>query len=437
MIEKRWQFFLMISSLVIIVIRFLLNEKGRVSPDSIRYMRTAHVFPEIDNTTTPLGYPLAIKFFTFFGIQEFWSSKLIGILAFLFLLYFAWYKKFYFKEMILTLGLISFVSIFSFTLSETLIIPFVFIFLYVGRNSIIGVYTTKQSFIWLSICLLMLYNIRYSALFFMVATLLYGLWHWKKYFGKSFVGAALVGFLYVILYKILFIDAFNSQYIQQFLETGLHPFSSLLKELFYGLTTSFNPLIHMANPSGGPINMFIYGIGFFTIVVMLFLFLKFPISPTENFLLFVGGIGIVCSFFIQLVYSVDALDYRLLSPFIFSIWLVFFKKIYAILGRKTYAITAMSLLSCFVFTWLSRGNYLENRKEMTDFLKKENLLNGKIYFYTEANETVPEQIQMAEIISTINPWVYITHLPKDTLDAKVLTMSKVKKRTKIIKNKYQ
>jgi hypothetical protein len=47
------------------ILRFLLNEKGSVNPDSIRYMRFAHVFLTIDNTTTPLGYPLAIKFFTF------------------------------------------------------------------------------------------------------------------------------------------------------------------------------------------------------------------------------------------------------------------------------------------------------------------------------------------------------------------------------------
>ena len=49
-----------------IVLRFLLNEKGRVTPDSIRFMRQTHVFPEIDNTTAPLLYPLFIKIFTVF-----------------------------------------------------------------------------------------------------------------------------------------------------------------------------------------------------------------------------------------------------------------------------------------------------------------------------------------------------------------------------------
>jgi ribose 1,5-bisphosphokinase PhnN len=58
-------------TLVMIVLRFLLNEKGRITPDSIRFMRQAHVFPEIVNTTAPLLYPLFIKVFNVFT-DEFW-----------------------------------------------------------------------------------------------------------------------------------------------------------------------------------------------------------------------------------------------------------------------------------------------------------------------------------------------------------------------------
>jgi hypothetical protein len=38
-------------------------------------MRTAHVFPEIDNTTTPLGYPLAIKFLHFSVFKSFGQAN--------------------------------------------------------------------------------------------------------------------------------------------------------------------------------------------------------------------------------------------------------------------------------------------------------------------------------------------------------------------------
>ena len=436
-LEKRLQITLVITSLVMIVLRFLLNEKGRVSPDSIRFMRSARLFPTIDNTTAPLGYPLAIKLLTVFGLHEFWASKVIGILAFLFILFFAWKKKFYFKEMVLIVGLVSYVSVFSFTLSETLILPFVFLLLYVSRNSIVGIYSSQQIFWQMSISLVLLYNIRYSALFFILGVGLFGLLYWKKHYGKAFVAAASVGLFYVFLYKILFIDYFNESYVNQFLEIGLHSFPKLAVEFFQGLTTTFNPFIHIANPGGGIINYFIYGIGFLVIMTMFLLFSQNTLSETEKYFLFIGCVGIVCSFFIQFFYSVDALDYRLLSPFVLSVWMVFFKKLYSIFGRKTYAITILSLLSCFAFSWLSRGDFLENRKVMTRFLQKENLLHSPIYYYTDAIEEVPQQIQVVEMMSTINPLVYIVHYPKDTLQARVLTEYKVRSKIKIIKNKYQ
>lgn len=127
--ELYLQIFLVVMTVLMIILRFLLNEKGRTNPDSIRFMRTSKVFPEIDNTTTPLGYPLSLKFFTIFGFDEFWASKIIGILAYLFIVYFAWKKKFYLIETILIGGLFSFVSIFSYTMSEALILPFIFVFL--------------------------------------------------------------------------------------------------------------------------------------------------------------------------------------------------------------------------------------------------------------------------------------------------------------------
>ena len=129
-----------IITLVMIVLRFLLNEKGRVTPDSIRFMRQAHVFPEIDNTTAPLLYPLFIKIFTVFT-DEFWSSKILGILCYLFMVFFAWKKKFYWREMLIIGSLFSFVSIFSYTMSEALIIPVVFFFLYISRQIIIRKYS--------------------------------------------------------------------------------------------------------------------------------------------------------------------------------------------------------------------------------------------------------------------------------------------------------
>ncbi|OWK73258.1 hypothetical protein CBW16_10945 [Flavobacteriaceae bacterium JJC] len=435
-LEQRIQILLIFATVIFTVLRFLLNEKGRTNPDSIRFMRTANVFPVIDNTTTPMGYPLSLKFFTLWGMDEFWASKTIGILAYLFIIYFAWKKKFYLKETILIGGLFSFVSIFSYTMSESLILPFVFIFLFVARQIIIGELKGFKAFLYLSLSLLVLYNIRYPALFIIGGVFLFGILNYSKNYGKTFILAGLAGFAFVVLYKFLFIDYFNDKYVDQFLEIGLHPTSKLLVELFQGLSTTFNPFIHIANPAGGIINYGIYGIGFLNILLIVFLFIKSRLSETEKFLVFIGITGIICSFFIQYFYSVNPIDYRLMAPFSFPIWLVYFKKLYQIFGKFTYGITVLSLTTGFIFTWLSKGNYLENRREITKFLKSEKLEKGRINFYME-NEEQLDRMQIAELISTVNPNVKVTFVPKDTLQTNTLTKYKVLRKIKIDENKYQ
>ena len=419
-----------------IILRFLLNEKGRTNPDSIRFMRTSNALPVVDNTTTPLGYPLSLKFFALIGVGEFWGSKIVGILAYFFIVWFAWKKKFYLKETILIGGLFSFVSIYSYTMSEALILPFVFVFLYVGRQIMIEEIKGVKAFLYLSLILIALYNIRYSALFFIGGVLLYGILNFKKHFGKTFIYAGFTGLVFVVLYKFLFIDYYNERYVDQFLEIGLHPTSKLLVELFQGLCTTFNPFVHIAKPDGGFINYAIFGLGFLNILLMAFLFIKNKLSETGKFFVFIGVIGIICSYFIQYFYSVNAIDYRLLAPFSFPIWLVYFKKLYQVFGKLTYGITALSLMTGFAFTWLSKGNYLENRKQIQQFLKLENLENKPLKFYMESEEQL-DRIQIAELISTVNPDMTVTFKPKDTLQKNVLTEYKVLQKIKIDKNKFQ
>ena len=436
LLENRIQITLIFTTLVMIILRFLLNEKGRTNPDSIRFMRTSNALPVVDNTTTPLGYPLSLKFFALFGVGEFWGSKIVGILAYFFIVWFAWKKKFYLKETILIGGLFSFVSIYSYTMSEALILPFVFVFLYVGRQIMIEEIKGFKAFLYLSLILIALYNIRYSALFFIGGVLLYGILNFKKPFGKTFIYAGFTGLVFVVLYKFLFIDYYNERYVDQFLEIGLHPTSKLLLELFQGLCTTFNPFVHIAKPDGGFINYAIFGIGFLNILLMAFLFIKNKLSETGKFLVFIGVIGIICSYFIQYFYSVNAIDYRLLAPFSFPIWLVYFKKLYQIFGKLTYGITALSLMTGFAFTWLSKGNYLENRKQIQQFLKLENLENKPLKFYMESEEQL-DRIQIAELISTVNPDMTVTFKPKDTLQKNVSTEYKVLQKIKIDKNKFQ
>lgn len=434
--EKNIQILLVIITVLMTIFRFLLNEKGRTSPDSIRFMRFANVFPTIDNTTTPLGYPLSIRFFTIFGFDEFWSSKIVGLTALAAILIFTYRKNFFFREALIVCSLFSFVSIFSFTMSEALILPFVVWFLYISSQIISGNLKKAKAVFYLSLSLILLYNIRYSALFIIGGTGLFGLVFMKRKYASVFIISGIIGGIFVVLYKLLFIDYFNENYVKDFLEIGLHPTSKLLKELFFGLCTTFNPFIHMSDPNGGIINYGIYGLGAFSILFMIFLFVKTKLSEIEVFFIFIGVFGIICSFFIQYFYSVNAIDYRLLVPFSTPLWLLYCRKVFQVYGLKTYAVGFLSLCSGLFFTLLSKGNYLENRREIKNFLVSEKLDNKPIKFYLETMEDL-EEIQVAELISTVNANVELTFKPQDTLRKNTLTRYKVLQKIKIDKNKYQ
>ncbi len=202
---------------------------GRVTPDSIRFMRQAHVFPEIDNTTAPLLYPLFIKVLLCLQMN-FGQVKFVGILCYLFMVFFAWKKKFYWRESLLVGALFSMISLFAATLSETLFLPFLFVFFYVARNVLLEKYSKILRRFLLSLSVILLFNIRYSGLFFMGGLFAFGVLNYKKSFAKIYIISSIIGLAFVAGYKFFLIDVFNQNYVNKFLEIGLKPTSLLVKE---------------------------------------------------------------------------------------------------------------------------------------------------------------------------------------------------------------
>lgn len=419
-----------------IVFRFLLNEKGRVNPDSIRYMRQANMLPIIDNTTAPLGYPFSIWLFTNFGLDEFWSSKVVGILAYTVMLFFAYRNRFLFDEIVILSALFSFVSVFSYTMSEALILPFIFFILYYSKQIIEGRTKGVKAIFLLSLLLIVCYNIRYSALFIVLAIGIFGVINYKKIFAKYFIISAVIAVVFVVFYKFTYVDYFNKDYVKDFLIIGIKPTTQLLTELWQGLSTSFNPFVHIANPAGGLVNYGIYGIGIINLLVLIFIIVKSEKTIFDQLLIIVTTIGIACSFFVQYFYSVNAIDYRLLAPFSLSIWLFYFKNLKQHFKNIIYIIPMLSLCTGFLFTYLSRGNYLENRKIIKEYLESQNMKTEQLLFFLASEEDLAN-IRTVEIISTVNPKIYITMIAKDTLNPKVLTPYRVEEKIKISRNNFQ
>ena len=94
---------------------------------------------------------------------------------------------------------------------------------------------------------------------------------------------------------------------------------------------------------------------------------------------------------IQYFYQTDPLDYRLLAPFTFGIWLVYFKK-FIKFSENWFCHRFLSLMTGFVFSWLSRGNYLENRKLMKEFWLK------KILWTVKFTITAPLKTKISAVL---------------------------------------
>ena len=68
---------------------------------------------------------------------------------------------------------------------------------------------------------------------------------------------------------------------------------------------------------------------------------------------------------------------------------------------------------------------------------KEKLMDSKIYYYRPIKDENFSSSKISEIISTINPRVYITEKPEDSLKKEVLTKFKIESKVKMNKNKFQ
>jgi uncharacterized membrane protein (DUF2068 family) len=83
-------------------------------------------------------------------------------------------------------------------MSEPLILPFVILFLYVSTLIIEGKLEKGKAVFYLSLSLIALYNIRYSALFIMGGTGLFGLIFWKRKYSGIFIISGIIGGIFMV-----------------------------------------------------------------------------------------------------------------------------------------------------------------------------------------------------------------------------------------------
>lgn len=102
---------------------------GGVSDDTYNYIKVALAIPHLKTSVFPIGYPLLIKLINLFVNDFYFTTRIIAIFGYLFILLFSYFKRFYFKETSLLMGMKMF-TIFMFSYSETLFLPLFYVLIF-------------------------------------------------------------------------------------------------------------------------------------------------------------------------------------------------------------------------------------------------------------------------------------------------------------------
>jgi hypothetical protein len=211
-----------------------------ISPDSLDYIKIAEDLPFIKSSLFPIFYPFCIKTFSFFTQNYLLTTKIICGLSLVFSFGFVYYKQWYWKEIWTILATASFLDIYYWSWSETIIIPTLLLCLYYISQYFNG----KKSKFWiikLSALFIIMLLTKYSIVF-----LLAGIFIWvvlKYIFSKEKYFKLLIP---VVISAIVFVFYLFLNYYFTGYFTGkrlVRPTESINIQLsIYNIIFSFNQL---------------------------------------------------------------------------------------------------------------------------------------------------------------------------------------------------
>lgn len=370
-----------------IIITPFFRIDGGVSDDTFNYVKIAHHLPDLISSVFPLGYPLFIKLANLFSNDYYISTRVIACLSYLFIVLFSYIKKFYFKETSLLMGMKIF-TVFMFSYSETLFLPFFYLLIYLLYQFFKSDYKKKSLIFFISSSLVILCTIRYSSIFILggfIFTLGFELIKKQKDFTliKSLITIILlaaVGITVFLFFNYYFTGGFvgeNDRNRSNYFQTGISEF--IVKNIIFSFLNAMNPILNVLR-----INFFTFilsvGISVSSFIVMGFLLFKLMVkSQLDKFKIILLFISF--SIFVGLVYSsfttgIDGLHIRLVLPVFFCIYfvlLISYKEKMFVLP-----VVLVSIAINYLITDLEFFNYLEKRENVKEYVLKSK--KSKYYF---------------------------------------------------------
>ena len=403
--KKKSYILLLIFLILNVAITPLFIPNGGLVGDIQHYIRIAYYLPEVKWSLYPLGYPLLLRAFYSFTGDYYWAGRIINMLCFLGIGLFAYKKNFHFKETVILLCTKIFVYAYFNILSEGVflcLMYFLFYYFYQYFYNKRG----KQLVIAGSVLMILLFTVRYSALYIYLALAVYYVFYYYfrlrkqglSFFRTSYSNFLLISgigiFLYISFNYMKFGDLMGESFRNP---SDLKPFTEPFYIAVLGFFMAFDPFFAIKAVQLTPKSILVESIFLIINLSCIWYFIRICkkyFKKTKDFyfyglIIFIGISYLLLIFLSSFYQGIDNMDMRILSEGSFCIFYVFIFIVYKEKHNETviFILAVLCLAFNTVYAIKIPKFYLTQKKETESELA--GVIDGKKYFYNDTAE-IPE-----------------------------------------------
>ncbi len=367
---------------------------GGIGADSLSYFGIASDLPRLETNLFPLGYPVLIKIFYFIFQDYFWASKMLNLSMMLIILFFSYFKKFYFRETVLLFTGKTLFFALNYAMSEAPFLFLLYFLIYLFHERFHEKIKSRNFIFFTTLILVLLFTVRYSGIYIYLGTGVF--WLVMVLGKKSFP-------LKTDVFKVLLISGLG---IAAYLGFNLYIYGSftgenlrgapkqyypvyILRDIL-GMTNVVDPFIWIKPASNSFLSIgFQIGLMLFDLLVLryfikLFRTKKDALQPEFHHLLWiVAGVYTITLFISGIFQQIEEMNTRMLAAanfcLFFSFLIIYFKNLKS--DTLIFGVGCFFLLFSTFYRLKIPADYFDNRKQieaqMPKFSHKKFLYNDQ------------------------------------------------------------
>ena len=399
---KKLDFFLILITLFLIIFIPFFLSNGGIGVDFLTYIKIADKLPTFDENLFPIGFPMFLRFIKILTGEYYYSSILLKVICYLFIICFSYRFKFYFRETIILMCLKSTIWIFVYQSSEYVGLPFLYLFLYYSHQLFIDKINFKKYFITCTILGFVLCTIRYANVFIFISSLVFIFFiknDTKKIKLTLFSTIASIGFLFFIylLFNYLTLGSFASE--NQRVNNELDTFWFDTYVDFVGLINLANPFFYLKTFDYLSKTKII--ISFILIFIdLIFWYLSiYILKKNKNlfvkYLIVVALINALFTFFSAMIQGIEPLGIRLLFNSYYLFWfalLIIIRENNIVSDKLLYIICFVTLLYNTCFIVKIPTNFISYKNAVEHIVKSKKSI--PIYYYDDEKKIITTEYKV-------------------------------------------